>query len=459
MRRTRERWFRRSRCVALGLVLACAALVNVAPAAGAPANNFPYPDPETLTGDTKARDPMMLISAGAPRYFLFSTGPGIPFRTSSDRRDWTSRVSAFPLGTDPPWWVNYLHPTSGNRDIWAPDVSYRNGRYWMYYAVSWCQFSNCSGRAAIGLATSLTGLPGTWQDQGIVINSQMGVSPYKAIDPNLVVTPAGQWSLVFGSGGIWSLALDPATGMRPASAPAPVRLTDTHEGGFVYRRGGYYYLFHSWGTNTPGPDTTYDMRVGRSTSPAGPYVDRAGVGLVNHGGTLVLEGHGWMQAAGHGGVFLETNDNKERMYYHYYDSRDNYQTYLGINVLNWTGDDWPYLIHNYGPTLPATYKLFGGDFLQSQNGAYTLTTQLDCNLVERRTDTGAAVWSSGTSGLGSNCRLVMQSDGNLVLYNGAGTAVWSTGTNGTGSNNHLSMQNDGNIVVYTSGGTPVWSRF
>jgi surface antigen len=51
-------------------------------------------------------------------------------------------------------------------------------------------------------------------------------------------------------------------------------------------------------------------------------------------------------------------------------------------------------------------------------------------------------------------RLVMQSDGNLVLYKGS-TATWSTKTSGSG--NYAVVQSDGNFVVYSSGGTARWS--
>jgi hypothetical protein len=48
MRRTRERWFRLSRTGELTAVVVCTALVNAAPAAGIPANNFPYPGGKAL---------------------------------------------------------------------------------------------------------------------------------------------------------------------------------------------------------------------------------------------------------------------------------------------------------------------------------------------------------------------------------------------------------------------------
>ena len=53
--------------------------------------------------------------------------------------------------------------------------------------------------------------------------------------------------------------------------------------------------------------------------------------------------------------------------------------------------------------------------------------------------------------------LVMQTDGNLVIYTSGGKPVWASNTNGTGNNNTLVMQTDGNLVIYTSGGKPVWA--
>ena len=52
-------------------------------------------------------------------------------------------------------------------------------------------------------------------------------------------------------------------------------------------------------------------------------------------------------------------------------------------------------------------------------------------------------------------RLVMQGDGNLVLYDNQSRAYWSSGTAGRGTSN-LVMQNDGNLVVYRAGGNPTW---
>lgn len=63
---------------------------------------------------------------------------------------------------------------------------------------------------------------------------------------------------------------------------------------------------------------------------------------------------------------------------------------------------------------------------------------------------GQSVWSGNGS-----YRLVMQTDGNLVVY-GPGGAIWSTRTTGTGTGNWAVMQSDGNFVVYTSANKPVY---
>ncbi|AZZ52219.1 hypothetical protein [Rathayibacter festucae] len=59
---------------------------------------------------------------------------------------------------------------------------------------------------------------------------------------------------------------------------------------------------------------------------------------------------------------------------------------------------------------------------------------------------------------GGDVRTVLQSDGNVVVYYGSPSgdvALWSTGTSGAG--NRFVMQNDGNAVVYSASGRALWS--
>ena len=110
-----------------------------------------------------------------------------------------------------------------------------------------------------------------------------------------------------------------------------------------------------------------------------------------------------------------------------------------------------------------------GALVMQGNGDVVLYGQP--NNVDPLWDTGSE-WDSMNAGLiyggqlsTGNClgsfpttgdSLCMQSDGNLVLYQGS-TALWWSNTAGTGSNNRINMQPDGNLVMYTGGGTKVWS--
>lgn len=102
--------------------------------------------------------------------------------------------------------------------------------------------------------------------------------------------------------------------------------------------------------------------------------------------------------------------------------------------------------------LSANEQLTAGQRLVSGDGRYSLVMQGDGNLVVYG-PTGPT-WSSNTNGSGGT-RVVMQGDGNLVIYTSAGAPVFATGTNGLGANT-LIMQNDSNLVAYASAGA-VWA--
>ncbi len=102
------------------------------------------------------------------------------------------------------------------------------------------------------------------------------------------------------------------------------------------------------------------------------------------------------------------------------------------------------------PTSPTLRR---GQYLRSSDRRYALVLQGDGNLVLYGPGYHV-LWHSNTDGTGTD-RLVMQGDGNLVLYAG-GKATWSSKTNGRGASN-LILQSDGNLVVYKQGGGSTWS--
>jgi len=98
-------------------------------------------------------------------------------------------------------------------------------------------------------------------------------------------------------------------------------------------------------------------------------------------------------------------------------------------------------------------RMYTDQPLQTANRAYKLVLQGDGNLVLYSTK--RALWSSSTVGSGA-IQLAMQSDGNLVLYTRDGRAVWNTGTYRSGQS-QLLVQPDGNLVVYNAAGQATWS--
>ncbi|MBO4274642.1 family 43 glycosylhydrolase [Microbispora triticiradicis] len=291
-----------------------------------------YPDPGYVTGDVGAHDPEVTKKPDGS-YLLAYTGDNIALKTSTDRTAWRNAGVAFPGGAS--WTHTY---TNGSNTLWAPDITYLNGRYYMYYAAS----TFGSNHSGIFLATSTTGASGSWTNQGLVIESNTSDN-WNAIDPNLVVDDQGRWWLDFGSfwSGIKMVQLDPATGKRLNNTILSIsgRNGGATEAPFIYRHGGYYYQFVSFDLCCKGASSTYRIMVGRSTSVTGPYVDRNGTAMTSGGGTQVLAGHGSIHGPGHQAV-LADNDG-DILFYHWY--ADDGSSRLGINKLGWDSAGWPYV--------------------------------------------------------------------------------------------------------------------
>src|SRR5579863_2878866 len=122
----------------------------------------------------------------------------LPIRCSHDLHQWQRCGYVLPGIPD---WIRKLSPKT--KELWAPDISYFDGLYHLYYAYS--AFGvNTSG---IALLTNKTLDPKSpqyrWQDQGVVLESKAS-DDFNAIDPNLVLDSEGGAWLSFGSfwGGI-----------------------------------------------------------------------------------------------------------------------------------------------------------------------------------------------------------------------------------------------------------------
>jgi arabinan endo-1,5-alpha-L-arabinosidase len=270
----------------------------------------------------------------------------IPIRTSKDLRTWAGSGHVF---GELPQWARTEIPKA--RNAWAPDISYFNGKFHLYYSVS----SFGSRNSAIGLTTTRTLDSASpdykWVDEGMVLRSYEDKDDWNAIDPNLFIEDERHAWLTWGSfwGGIKMRRIDPATGKLStiddtmyslSSRPRGDPVNGSVEAPFLIRHGDYYYLFVSFDRCCRGPESTYNVVVGRSRSVTGPYVDRAGRSMLEGGGSLVIEATtATWRGPGHQAVFRE--GNQDYLFFHaYFGAGLGRGSALQISTMTWE-DGWP----------------------------------------------------------------------------------------------------------------------
>ncbi len=319
-------------------------------------SNMTPREPELLSlqGNLGVHDPVIMREGDT--FYVFCTGGGrrtgvTPIRCSKDMYNWTLCGYVF---DQLPEWVREEVPRA--RDAWAPDISYYNGKYHLYYSVS----SFGVNDSAIGLAANVTLDPNSpdyeWVDQGMVVRSRAGEDDFNAIDGNLVIEDERNVWLCWGSfwGGIMMRRVDPDTGKLSAEDTTLHRLasrprkaehqTPPEEGAieapFIIRHGRYWYLFASYDFCCRGADSTYNIRVGRSRRVTGPYVDRDGKPMTKGGGTRVLESTtGPWVGPGHQAVLQEKGG--DYLVFHAYNAEGGRpRSRLFISTMAWE-NGWP----------------------------------------------------------------------------------------------------------------------
>lgn len=284
-------------------------------------------------------------------YVVATTGEGTKILQSTDLKNWEVIGRAFDEPV--PQWAKEAVP--GTAGIWAPDLSYHDGLYYLYYSCS----TFGGQRSVMGLAVNKSLNPDSddykWVDRGLVMESTPGKDNFNAIDPALLVDQDGKWWLFWGSfwTGIKYIELDPETGKPLEGAetkPVAARASSTEgegpawsqaiEAPFVYYHDGYYYLFVSWDACCEGADSTYKVTVGRSKSPTGPYLDQAGKPMLDGGGTIVLQSDQRWRGTGHCSVMRSSEG--EFLLHHTYDMQNlDAQRILQVRPLTWSDDGWP----------------------------------------------------------------------------------------------------------------------
>jgi arabinan endo-1,5-alpha-L-arabinosidase len=331
------------------------ASLSVVIAAAGPLTNYEF------TGDTSpVHDPSIIRQNST--YYMFSTdasssqGGFIPIRCSTDKIAWSACGYIF---TTLPSWIAGAVPQA--TEIWAPDVSYFNNSYHVFYAVS----TFGSNVSAIGLVTNAT-LDSTdpnysWVDQGLILQSSVSDN-FNAIDPNILIDAGGSVWLNYGSfwTGIYQQQIAPATG-QIQSGSATYHLAerssgvpnDPIEGASLVYENGFYYLFVSWDycCEADPSQSDYKIVVGRGTSPNGPFTDESGVDMATGGGTILLQGDATWAGPGGQTAYIDPTDG-DLIVFHALMLSQNGLDFLFVRSLTWT-NDWPVIGSSTDP-VPET---------------------------------------------------------------------------------------------------------
>jgi arabinan endo-1,5-alpha-L-arabinosidase len=301
-------------------------------------------DPELRT-NISVHDPVMIKQDSV--YHLYCTGRGIASWSSTNMVHWKAEKPVF--AAPPQWAIDSVPGFKGH--IWAPDISYYNGLYYLYYSVSaFGKNTSCIG-VAINKTLDSASPEYKWVDYGKLIQSVPGKTNWNAIDPNLITDKDGTPYLAFGSfwGGLKMVKLNPdRTSLAQSLDQLPTiasRKADPASTGanaieapFIFKKGNYYYLFVSVDYCCKGPKSTYKMLVGRSKKLLGTYLDKEGKKMEYGGGSVLLAGDRDWYGVGHNAVC--TFNGTDYLVYHGYDAADNGISKLKIDQLNWV-KGWP----------------------------------------------------------------------------------------------------------------------
>jgi arabinan endo-1,5-alpha-L-arabinosidase len=273
-----------------------------------------------LDGQIGIHDPSTIVQCDGKYYTWGTGGTGL---VSDD--GWTWRRGA----------------TLPRRGL-APDVIHLGDRYYVYVA------ANTGGQphAAINMISSKTLDPDSpdykWEEGGVVASSN-GVEESNAIDPGVFHDPTtGRLWLTYGSyfGYIRLVELNPKNGKRLNPNVPPRNIAINGEASDMMYHDGWYYLLDTHGSCCRGADSGYNIRMGRSKTVTGPYLDNDGKDMLLGGGKQLIGSGGRYIGAGHFGL-LDLGDGVQKFSMHWEsDLERGGASVLDIRPLLWK-DGWP----------------------------------------------------------------------------------------------------------------------
>lgn len=309
-------------------------------------------------GPYNVHDPSV-IKAG-DWYYSYSTDvafgaaapAGIQVRKSKDLVEW--EFVGWVFKGLPAMGSQFITANGGtpNAGLWAPYIMKVGNEYRLYYSLA----SNAFRVSAIGLATA-TSPEGPWTEKGLAVTSTDGYPGTNAIDPTVVVTPAGEHWMVYGSAwdGLFEVKLNPATGLAATTGDKGKRVVRRGRTNGMYNGNlegpeiiynsdtKKYYLFvaYDW------LSTKYNVRVFRSDKPDGPFLDWNGVDADNQAdnGPMILapykfSDHGGWAGVSHCSVFSDGSGN----FFMAHQGRPAVNRafmVMHVRKIFWTPDGWP----------------------------------------------------------------------------------------------------------------------
>ncbi|WP_137401082.1 arabinan endo-1,5-alpha-L-arabinosidase [Echinicola rosea] len=276
---------------------------------------------------------------------------GVQVRKSKDLVQWQFVGWAF--DGLPPQATGYITAHGGEpfENTWAPYILETDDEFRLYYSLS----SGIHKLSAIGLLTSDTP-EGPWQQAGLAVTSDTDIPMTNAIDPSVIVDEDGRHWMYYGSAydGIYVLELDPVTGLAKTPDDKGKRIAQRGytngiingniEGPEVIFNAatGYYYLFLSY----DWLESKYNVRVGRSKNPEGPFLDFYGNDMNSEedNGPMIVapyrfEGHAGWQGTAHNAAFEE--DGRFFIAHQGRPVVDRFYMIMHVRELFWTHEGWP----------------------------------------------------------------------------------------------------------------------
>lgn len=248
------------------------------------------------------------------------------------------------------------------RHVWAPDVAMVNGRRMAYFTL----YNSQQDASIVALRESVK--PGEFEYAGLITRGkETGIDD--TIDPEVVTDPeTGKVWLFFGSmGRIHRIELE-ADGTRVANGGKYEVVAGVHgshnperdrvfEGAYLHYRKGYWYLFVSAGQFW---NETYQIKVGRSRTLEGDFVDREGRLMSEGFASPVIRSQkgDHFYGPGHNGEIFTDKRGHDWMLYHCHNKSVHPNARpLMLQRIYWDKSGWPY-VKNGAPATSAKKPKF-----------------------------------------------------------------------------------------------------